>query len=189
MNWSDFFDRTLAASTAENWSQLAPMLGISDGAISHYRTGKRVPQVWVVAEALKVQGHPAPEKAAIEVMKAAALTSPERAFWKRLAATAAMLLCAIGFSVPGVSKAATAGFDGAGAERNAYYVNNYMRREDSYASGSFNRPIPEVTELHRACPGAVDAHLEAQETAKHVVVDAGDFHAGAMQGPCAAAVM
>ena len=95
MNWADFFDKTLAASTAENWSQLAPMLGISDGAISHYRTGKRVPQVWVVADALKVQGHPTPEKAAIEIMKTAALTSTERNFFKRLAATAALLLVLI----------------------------------------------------------------------------------------------
>lgn len=110
MNWTEFFDRTLAASKAENWSQLAPMLGISDGAISHYRTGKRVPQVWVVAEALRVQGHPAPEKAAIEVMKAAALTSPERAFWKRLAATAVLGLCVMATTLPGVAKAATTAF-------------------------------------------------------------------------------
>lgn len=99
MDWDDFFKRTLAASGLTSYAQLAPKLGISDGAISHYRTGKRIPQVWVVAEALKVQGHPAPEKAAIEIMKAAALTSSERTFWKRLAATTAGLMLAMSLSI------------------------------------------------------------------------------------------
>jgi hypothetical protein len=96
VDWNDFFERTRVAAGAESFSKLAPMLGITDGAIGHYRQGRRVPQVWTVAEALKLQGHPAPEKAAIEIMKAAALTSTERTFWKRLAATAASLIFAIG---------------------------------------------------------------------------------------------
>lgn len=99
MDWDNFFKRTLDASGLKSYAQLAPKLGISDGAISHYRTGKRIPQVWVVAECLKVQRHPSPEKAAIEIMKAAALTSPERAFWKRLAATSAVLMLCMAANV------------------------------------------------------------------------------------------
>lgn len=92
MDWADFFERTRVAAGVDSFSKLAPMLEITDGAIGHYRQGRRVPQVWVVAQALTIQGHPTPEKAAIEIMKKAALTSPERAFWKRLGATAALLM-------------------------------------------------------------------------------------------------
>ena len=100
MDWNDFFERTRVAAKVESYSKLAPLLGITDGAIGHYRMGRRVPQVWVVADALRIQGHPEPEKQAIEIMKRAALTSPERTFWKRLAATAMMLLLSVGFALP-----------------------------------------------------------------------------------------
>lgn len=95
MDLADFFERTRVAAGVESFSKLAPMLEITDGAIGHYRQGRRVPQVWVVAAALKIQGHPNPEKAAIEIMKNAALTSPERTFWKKLTASTAMLLCVV----------------------------------------------------------------------------------------------
>lgn len=90
MDWGKFFEETREKAGARSFAELAPMLGISDGAISHYRTGKRVPQVWVVAECLRLQGVSHPEKAAIAIMKSEALTSPERAFWRKLAATAAV---------------------------------------------------------------------------------------------------
>ncbi|HEF1860087.1 TPA: DUF3693 domain-containing protein [Stenotrophomonas maltophilia] len=100
MDWVEFFEKTRQAAGVESFAKLAPKLGISDGAISHYRTGKRVPQVWVVAECLKIQGHPQPEKAAIQIMKSEAQTSPERHFWKRLAATAMAVMLAVGFALP-----------------------------------------------------------------------------------------
>jgi len=100
MDWNDFFERTRVAAKVESYSKLAPLLGITDGAIGHYRMGRRVPQVWVVADALRIQGHPEPEKQAIEIMKRAALTSPERTFWKRLAATAMVLCLTVGFTLP-----------------------------------------------------------------------------------------
>lgn len=108
MDWNDFFERTRQAAGVDSYSKLAPMLGITDGAIGHYRMGRRVPQVWVVADALRIQGHPTPEKAAIEIMKKAALTSPERAFWKKLAGTAAALLCAITLALGASPSSATA---------------------------------------------------------------------------------
>ncbi|MCM5526685.1 DUF3693 domain-containing protein [Xanthomonas hortorum] len=100
MNWVEFFEQTRVAAGVESFAKLAPKLGISDGAISHYRTGKRVPQVWVVAECLKLQGHPQPEKAAIQIMKSEAQTSPERTFWKRLAATAMTLAIGVSLALP-----------------------------------------------------------------------------------------
>lgn len=111
MDWVDFFEKTRQAAGVESFAKLAPKLGISDGAISHYRTGKRVPQVWVVAECLKIQGHPQPEKAAIQIMKSEAQTSPERHFWKRLAATAMALCLAVGFALPHKVQAAVPGSD------------------------------------------------------------------------------
>ncbi len=111
MDWNDFFERTRVAAEVESYSKLAPLLGITDGAIGHYRMGRRVPQVWVVADALRIQGHPEPEKQAIEIMKRAALTSPERTFWKRLAATAMALCLAVGFALPHKAQAAAIGFD------------------------------------------------------------------------------
>ena len=107
MDWSEFFERTRVAAGVESFSKLAPLLEISDGAIGHYRQGRRVPQVWVVAAALKIQGHPTPEKAAIEIMKKAALTSPERTFWKRLAATATLLAVVVFPALPERAQAAT----------------------------------------------------------------------------------
>lgn len=112
MDWVEFFEKTRLAAGVESFSKLAPKLGISDGAISHYRTGKRVPQVWVVAECLKMQGHPQPEKAAIQIMKSEAQTSPERTFWKRLAASAMALALGVGFASPRDVQAA-GGFDAA----------------------------------------------------------------------------
>ncbi|HEL4660983.1 TPA: DUF3693 domain-containing protein [Stenotrophomonas maltophilia] len=111
MDWNDFFERTRVAAKVESYSKLAPLLGITDGAIGHYRMGRRVPQVWVVADALRIQGHPEPEKQAIEIMKRAALTSPERTFWKRLAATAMALCLAVGFALPQRAQAAVTGLD------------------------------------------------------------------------------
>lgn len=111
MDWADFFEKTRVAANAESFAKLAPKIGVTDGAISHYRTGKRVPQVWVVAECLKLQGHPQPEKAAITIMKSEAQTSPERTFWKRLAATATLLLVGVIGVAPAPAQAATAGFE------------------------------------------------------------------------------
>lgn len=100
MDWGAFFDRTRKAAGVESFAKLAPLLGVTDGAISHYRVGRSVPQVWVVADCLRIQGHPEPEKAAVEIMRLAARTSPERTFWKRLLATTALLAVMIFPALP-----------------------------------------------------------------------------------------
>lgn len=141
MNWDDFFTRTLEKSGLSSYAQLAPKLGISDGAISHYRTGKRVPQVWVVAEALKVQGHPQPERAAIEIMKAAALTSPERTFWRRLAATATLL--AVGVIGGALQPAQAATFDTGAAPTQHYAQLRYWAQVlRDWLAHKLHRPMP-----------------------------------------------
>ncbi len=142
MDWADFFERTRVAAGVESFSKLAPLLDITDGAIGHYRQGRRVPQVWVVAAALQIQGHPTPEKAAIEIMKKAALTSPERTFWKKLAGTTAMLLCAIGFSsaMPGKAYAVSVSKTEICGERGAMPIMSVARCAPSTALSVL--PVP-----------------------------------------------
>lgn len=95
MNWTEFFAQTMRAVNVESYAQLAPRLGVSKAAISHYATGKRVPQAWVVAAALKLQGDATPEKSAAQILRDAAVTSEERAFWKRMASAAAVVLAVL----------------------------------------------------------------------------------------------
>lgn len=144
MDWNEFFERTRVAAGVESYSKLAPMLGITDGAIGHYRQGRRIPQVWVVADALRIQGHPAPEKAAIEVMKKAALTSPERTFWRRLAATATLLAVGVLGMAQQPAQAATAGFEADGL----YIMRNAVR----YWIGALRDWL--AHKLHRPRPAA-----------------------------------
>lgn len=113
MDWADFFEKTRVAAGVESFSKLAPRIGVTDGAISHYRVGRSLPQVWVVADCLRIQGHPSPEKAAVEIMRAEARTSTERTFWKRLAASAMALALGVGFALPRDAQAAVTGFDAA----------------------------------------------------------------------------
>lgn len=105
MDWDDFFEKTRIAAGVDSFSKLAPKLGITDGAIGHYRRGRQIPSVWVVADALRIQGHPNPEIAAVEIMRSEARTSSERTFWKRLAATAVALVVMMGASMPREIKA------------------------------------------------------------------------------------
>lgn len=141
MDWVEFFEKTRVAAGVDSFSKLAPKLGISDGAISHYRTGKRVPQVWVVAECLKMQGHPQPEKAAIQIMKSEAQTSPERTFWKRLAASAMALALGVGLASPRDAHAAVRGFDAAPSIHYAKCKPARWGGETSSLSGP-RRPFP-----------------------------------------------
>ena len=130
MDWIAFFEQTRVAAKVDSLAKLAPLLGVTDGAISHYRVGRRIPQVCVVAEALKIQGHPQPEKAAIQIMKNVALSSTERTFWKKLAASAAAVLL-VACTLPGI------GANEAKATANA--GTGYERAADVYIMRSHGR--------------------------------------------------
>ncbi len=127
MDWDEFFEKTRVAAGVDSFSKLAPKLGITDGAIGHYRRGRQIPSVWVVADALRIQGHPNPEIAAVEIMRNEARTSSERTFWKRLRAVSAMLLCAIGVGLMNPAnasphKAMAALSTGSNFDHSVYYV-------------------------------------------------------------------
>ena len=94
MDWGKFFEDTRRGAGVESFAKLAPLLHVTDGAISNYRTGKNVPSAWVVAKALKLQGHENPEREAARIMKEAAKSADERAFWRKLG-TAAILALAV----------------------------------------------------------------------------------------------
>lgn len=119
MDWDKFFDDTRQAAGVASFAKLAPLLHVTDGAISHYRTGRYVPSAWTVAAALKLQGHPNPEREAARIMKEAAKSNEERAFWRRLSTAAAMIfLCAI----PLHSPASEINNLGRSVSDNVYYV-------------------------------------------------------------------
>lgn len=111
MDWDAFFEKTRLAAGVDSFAKLAPKLGVTDGAIGHYRRGRQIPSVWVVADALRIQGHPAPEKAAVEIMRSEARTAHERKFWKRLGATATLLLVGVLGAAHTPAQAAQAGFN------------------------------------------------------------------------------
>jgi hypothetical protein len=90
MDWDKFFEETRRAAGVESYAKLAPLLHVTDGAISHYRTGRSIPSAWVVAAALKIQGNKEPEKEAARIMREAAKSAEERAFWRKLGAAAAL---------------------------------------------------------------------------------------------------
>jgi hypothetical protein len=132
MDWNAFFERTRAAAGVDSFAKLAPMIGVTDGAIGHYRQGRRVPQAWVVAACLRVQGHEHPERGAAEILKSAAATSDERRFWKQLGTAALIALCAMPLTGLVVKSEAYA----SGLPESASYVNQYRMSGARLASES-----------------------------------------------------
>lgn len=123
MDWNAFFARTSEAAGVETNAELAPLIGVSKAAISHYRTGKRVPPAWTVAACLKLQHHPEPEREAARIMLSTAHSTAERAFWRRLGAAAAVATVAL-FATP----IATAEAGTLTASRVMHYAKSFMRR-------------------------------------------------------------
>lgn len=95
MNWDAFFLRTCEAAGVSTNAELAPKLGLTPAAVSHYRTGKRTPPAWIVHECLVLQGDDDPERETARIMLEFAHTKQERAWWRRLAAAAAIATVAI----------------------------------------------------------------------------------------------
>lgn len=146
MDWDQFFERTRVAAGAESFAKLAPKLGVTDGAIGHYRRGRQIPSVWVVADALRIQGHPQPEKAAVEIMRSEARTSNERKFWKRLAATATLLAVGVLGSAQVPAQAAGAAFKD-GSDSILCEMLYWGRILRDWLAHKLHRPKPSPTNL------------------------------------------
>ena len=126
MDWGKFFEETRRAAGVDSFAKLAPLLHVTDGAISHYRTGRSIPMAWTVAAALRIQGHKEPEKEAARIMREVGKSAEERAFWRKLGAGAAVAAVALtAFAMPGANHGQvleTLAFFPVLFAPNAYYV-------------------------------------------------------------------
>ncbi len=105
-------DAAKAATKSSNDSELAKALGIKPAAVSNYRRGVSLPNAVVCATLAGLTGTPLARVLGI-VGEARAISSDEKAVWRKLAATAMALCLAVGFALPHKVQAAVPGFDNA----------------------------------------------------------------------------
>jgi transcriptional regulator with XRE-family HTH domain len=123
-------DAAKAATKSSNDSELAKALGIKPAAVSNYRRGVSLPNAVVCATLAGLTGTPLARVLGI-VGEARAISSDEKAVWRKLAATAMALCLAVGFALPQKAQAAVPGFDNAHVVyimRNAVSVDGGLRR-------------------------------------------------------------
>lgn len=99
-------DAAKKAVNASNDTELAKALGIRPAAVSNYRRGVSLPNAVVCATLAGLTGEPLAKVLGI-VGEARAISSDEKAVWRKLAATAMGVLLFIGASLPHEAKAST----------------------------------------------------------------------------------
>ncbi|XQA71416.1 DUF3693 domain-containing protein [Xanthomonas sacchari] len=99
-------DAAKKAVNASNDTELAKALGIRPAAVSNYRRGVSLPNAVVCATLAGLTGEPLAKVLGI-VGEARAISSDEKAVWRKLAATAMAVLLCVGAAVPEVAKAST----------------------------------------------------------------------------------
>lgn len=97
MNFEEILEAAKKASGAASDSDLSRKLGVSRQAVSSWRNGVKLPDTVTCATIAGVTGIPLAKVLGI-VGEARAISREEKAVWRKLAATAATLLCAIGLS-------------------------------------------------------------------------------------------
>ena len=99
-------DAAMATTGAKNDTELAGHLGIKPAAVSNYRRGVSLPNAVVCATLAGLTGEPLVKVIGI-VGEARAISREEKAVWRKLAGSVAILLCAIGLSgaLPGKAHA------------------------------------------------------------------------------------
>ena len=117
MTIDGLLDAAKKASNAENDSELAAKLGIKPSAVSNYRKGVSLPNAVVCATLAGLTGEPLVRVIGV-VGEARAISREEKAVWRKVAATAMLVLCAVGFA-GGAAPAHSSTSDHAS---NAYYV-------------------------------------------------------------------
>ncbi|WP_295945274.1 DUF3693 domain-containing protein [uncultured Xanthomonas sp.] len=98
-------DAAKKAVNASNDTELAKALGIRPAAVSNYRRGVSLPNAVVCATLAGLTGEPLAKVLGI-VGEARAISSDEKAVWRKLAATAMGVLLFIGAALPHTAKAA-----------------------------------------------------------------------------------
>lgn len=125
MDVQELLDLTKSATGETTDSGLATKLGVTKQAVSGWRNGKAQPDTVTCAAIAGFTGVPLAKVLGI-VGEARAISREEKAVWRKLAATAAVALCAIGLSIGGSAKAAQdKAFEDMAPDShvsNAYYV-------------------------------------------------------------------
>lgn len=103
-------DACKIASGATSDNQLATALGVGRSAISNYRHGRALPDTVVCATIAGLSGVPLARVLGI-VGEARAISREEKAVWRKLAASAALLLVGVLGAHPAPAQAATGGFE------------------------------------------------------------------------------
>lgn len=98
---------------ASNDSELAKALGIRPAAVSNYRRGVSLPNAVVCATLAGLTGEPLAKVLGI-VGEARAISSDEKAVWRRLAATAMVVAIAVGMAASPTAATASPGSAKAG---------------------------------------------------------------------------
>lgn len=101
----ELLDAAKEATKSGNDTELAKALGIRPAAVSNYRRGVSLPNAVVCATLAGLTGTPLAKVLGV-VGEARAISSDEKAVWRRLAATAMTLLIGVGLASPGDVQAA-----------------------------------------------------------------------------------
>ncbi|WP_223670539.1 DUF3693 domain-containing protein [Xanthomonas citri] len=99
----------MKAVHAKNDTELAKALGIKPAAVSNYRRGVSLPNAVVCATLAGLTGEPLAKVLGV-VGEARAISSDEKAVWRRLAATAMTLALGMSLALPVRAEAAVKAF-------------------------------------------------------------------------------
>lgn len=131
MQVAEILDAAKKAQGFQTDMALAKGLGVSRSAVSSWRHGVTTPDTIQCATLAGYTGMPLAKVLGI-VGEARAISREEKAVWRKLAATAAVTLCAIGLSIGGNAKAAQGkAFEDMAPDShvsNAYYVKKRRQR-------------------------------------------------------------
>ncbi|WP_425520122.1 DUF3693 domain-containing protein [Xanthomonas cannabis] len=113
----------MKAVHAKNDTELAKALGIKPAAVSNYRRGVSLPNAVVCATLAGLTGEPLAKVLGV-VGEARAISSDEKAVWRRLAATAMTLALGVSLALPVRAETAVKGFQ---ASAELYIMRNVRR--------------------------------------------------------------
>ncbi|WP_146093232.1 DUF3693 domain-containing protein [Xanthomonas sp. CFBP 7912] len=103
-------DAAMKAVHAKNDTELAKALGIKPAAVSNYRRGVSLPNAVVCATLAGLTGEPLAKVLGV-VGEARAISSDEKAVWRRLAATAMTLALGVSLALPSHAEAIRQDFE------------------------------------------------------------------------------
>lgn len=107
---NDLLDAIKQRRSLETDSALASALGVKRQTVNNWRQGRNTPDAVACATIAGLSGEPLTLVIGI-AGEQRAVSAEEKKVWRRLAASAMTLLCAIGMTYPAIGKATTHGFE------------------------------------------------------------------------------